>query len=91
MLRHGESVWNKDNRFTGWKDVTLSPNGIEEAKAAGQSLKEHGYQFDRVYTSVLKRSILTYNQVADVLDCHHLPVSFFFFNLLTLTVIMKGL
>ena len=76
MLRHGESVWNKENRFTGWKDVTLSPNGIEEAKAAGQVLKEQGYQFDRVYTSLLKRSILTYNQVADILDSHHLPVIF---------------
>ena len=59
MLRHGESVWNKENRFTGWKDVELSKEGIEEAKIAGKVLKEKGFEFDQVFTSLLKRSIMT--------------------------------
>lgn len=74
MLRHGESVWNKENRFTGWKDVELSEAGKLEAVKAGQVLKEKGFEFDIVYTSVLKRSIMTYNTVANELDCNHLPV-----------------
>ena len=59
LLRHGESVWNKENRFTGWVDVDLSEKGIEEAKIAGQRLKEQGYMFDIAFTSVLKRAIRT--------------------------------
>lgn len=74
LLRHGESVWNKENRFTGWKDVQLSTKGIEEARAAGKILKQNGYEFDVVYTSLLTRAIMTYNNVADELGCHHLPV-----------------
>ncbi len=74
MLRHGESVWNKENRFTGWKDVELSESGVEEAKFAGQQLKQKGFEFDVVYTSVLKRAIMTYNVLANELDCNHLPV-----------------
>ena len=63
LLRHGESVWNKENRFTGWTDVGLSELGIREAKDAGQVLKKEGYVFDVVFTSVLKRAIDTTNIV----------------------------
>jgi 2,3-bisphosphoglycerate-dependent phosphoglycerate mutase len=59
LLRHGESDWNKENRFTGWTDVDLSAKGREEAKAAGQLLKSEGYAFDQAFTSVLKRAIRT--------------------------------
>ncbi|KAM3127971.1 hypothetical protein pb186bvf_019902 [Paramecium bursaria] len=74
FLRHGESVWNKENRFTGWHDVVLADTGILEAKKAGQTLLKEGFVFDQVYTSVLTRAIQTYNIVADELKCHHLPV-----------------
>lgn len=74
FIRHGESAWNKENRFTGWTDVPLSAQGIEEAKYAGQLLKDKNFKFDICFTSVLKRAITTYNNVADVLDCHHIPV-----------------
>ena len=56
LVRHGESIWNKENKFTGWKDVDLSDKGIEEAKSAGLKLKEQGFTFDIAYTSVLKRA-----------------------------------
>jgi 2,3-bisphosphoglycerate-dependent phosphoglycerate mutase len=59
LIRHGESVWNKSNQFTGWTDVDLSEKGVEEAKNAGKLLKEEGYEFDIAYTSVLKRAIRT--------------------------------
>ncbi|MBI1327206.1 MAG: 2,3-bisphosphoglycerate-dependent phosphoglycerate mutase [Alphaproteobacteria bacterium] len=59
LLRHGQSEWNLENRFTGFKDVELSPKGIEEAKAAGRILKEKGFKFDAIFTSVLKRAINT--------------------------------
>ena len=59
LLRHGESTWNKENRFTGWTDVDLSERGLAEAKRAGQLLKEEGYAFDVAFTSVLKRAIRT--------------------------------
>jgi len=74
FLRHGESTWNKENKFTGWTDVPLSEEGIKEATLAGQRLKEKGYNFDVVFTSVLERAIVTFNIVADVLKCHHIPV-----------------
>jgi len=73
-LRHGESVWNKENKFTGWYDVGLNDTGRQEATKAGQRLKNDGYNFDVVYTSVLQRAISTYNTVAEQLQCHHLPV-----------------
>lgn len=57
LIRHGESAWNLENRFTGWKDVDLSPKGVEEAKAAGKSLKEMGLVFDVAYTSYLKEQL----------------------------------
>ncbi|MHB1336981.1 MAG: 2,3-bisphosphoglycerate-dependent phosphoglycerate mutase, partial [Candidatus Humimicrobiaceae bacterium] len=57
LLRHGESIWNKENRFTGWTDVDLSKKGIEEAKDAAYELKKAGFSFDLAFTSLLKRSI----------------------------------
>jgi 2,3-bisphosphoglycerate-dependent phosphoglycerate mutase len=74
LLRHGESTWNLANRFTGWTDVDLSPKGFEEAKESGRLLKEDGYDFDVVYTSVLKRAIRTMWIVMDELDRMWLPV-----------------
>jgi len=74
LLRHGESVWNKDNRFTGWTDVDLSDKGRDEARAAGRLLKADGYSFDFVYTSVLKRAIWTSILALDELDELWLPV-----------------
>ncbi|MFW5844455.1 MAG: 2,3-diphosphoglycerate-dependent phosphoglycerate mutase [Spirochaetota bacterium] len=59
LLRHGESVWNKENLFTGWTDVDLSEKGVEEARQAGRLMKDEGYTFDRAYTSVLTRAIRT--------------------------------
>lgn len=74
LVRHGESQWNKENRFTGWYDVDLSEKGVSEAKAAGKLLKEEGYSFDFAYTSVLKRAIHTLWNVLDELDQAWLPV-----------------
>ena len=74
LLRHGESVWNKENRFTGWTDVELSDRGREEAREAGRLLKEGGYVFDIAFTSVLKRAIDTLELVLDVLGLKALPV-----------------
>jgi 2,3-bisphosphoglycerate-dependent phosphoglycerate mutase len=75
LVRHGESVWNSENRFTGWTDVDLSPKGIVEAHDAGQVLRKHGYVFDLVFTSVLKRAIRTTLIILDELDQMWLPVS----------------
>lgn len=74
LLRHGESTWNKENRFTGWTDVDLSEKGKEEAKKAGQLLKKEDYTFDIVYTSVLKRAIRTLWTVLDEMDLMWIPV-----------------
>jgi len=74
LVRHGESEWNKENRFTGWTDVDLSEKGLEEAKRAGQTLKDMGYVFDVAYTSVLKRAIRTLWFVLDALDLMWIPV-----------------
>ena len=74
LLRHGESTWNQENRFTGWTDVDLSVKGFDEAKKAGQLLKENGFQFDVAYTSVLKRAIRTLNIALDEIDQMWLPV-----------------
>lgn len=68
LLRHGESVWNKENRFTGWTDVDLSEKGLVEARKAGETLKENGFEFDIAFTSVLKRAIRTLWITLDVLD-----------------------
>ncbi|MBN2034432.1 MAG: 2,3-diphosphoglycerate-dependent phosphoglycerate mutase [Deltaproteobacteria bacterium] len=74
LLRHGESTWNKENRFTGWTDVDLSEKGMEEAKEAGRILKEQGYGFDIAFTSVLKRAIRTLWIVMDEMDRMWIPV-----------------
>jgi 2,3-bisphosphoglycerate-dependent phosphoglycerate mutase len=74
LLRHGESIWNRENRFTGWTDVDLTDKGREEARAAGQLLKEGGYTFDIAYTSVLKRAIRTCWITLDELDLLWIPV-----------------
>ena len=74
LIRHGESAWNLENRFTGWKDVDLSPKGIEEAKAAGKILKEMNLVFDVAYTSYLKRAIKTLNIVLEEMDELYIPV-----------------
>ena len=73
LIRHGESIWNKENRFTGWTDVDLSEDGFLQAKKAGEILKRNGYNFDAAYTSVLKRSIKTLHIILEELD--HLWIS----------------
>src|SRR5580765_4865875 len=73
LIRHGESQWNKENRFTGWKDVDLSEKGIAEAHAAGKMLKEEGFTFDEAYTSVLKRAIRTLWIILDEMDLMWIP------------------
>lgn len=74
LLRHGESVWNRENRFTGWTDVDLSPKGVEEARAAGRLLAAEGYDFDVAFTSVLKRAIRTLHLALEEMDRLWLPV-----------------
>ncbi|MBP2134472.1 2,3-bisphosphoglycerate-dependent phosphoglycerate mutase [Methanomicrobium sp. W14] len=74
LLRHGESEWNKENRFTGWTDVDLSEKGLEEAHLAGKLLKDDGYAFDLAYTSVLKRAIRTLWTTLDEMDLMWIPV-----------------
>ena len=74
LLRHGESTWNKENRFTGWTDVDLSEKGLQEAKKAGQVLKKESYTFDLAYTSVLKRAIRTLWIALDEMDLMWIPV-----------------
>jgi len=74
LLRHGESIWNRENLFTGWTDVDLSERGIEEARDAGHVLKQQGYVFDVAFTSVLKRAIRTLWIVLDEMDLMWIPV-----------------
>ena len=74
LLRHGESTWNRENRFTGWTDVDLSDRGREEAKEAGRLLREGSYAFDLAYTSLLKRAIRTLWIALDELDLMWIPV-----------------
>jgi 2,3-bisphosphoglycerate-dependent phosphoglycerate mutase len=74
LVRHGESIWNKENRFTGWTDVDLSEKGKEEAMAGGKTLKAEGYTFDCAFTSVLKRAIRTLWLVLDEMDLMWIPV-----------------
>ena len=75
LLRHGESTWNRENRFTGWTDVDLSERGREEARESGRLLGEAGFRFDVAYTSVLKRAIRTLGIALDVLDQLWIPVT----------------
>jgi 2,3-bisphosphoglycerate-dependent phosphoglycerate mutase len=74
LLRHGESTWNKENRFTGWTDVGLSEKGVEEAKSAGALLSKEGYQFDVAFTSVLKRAIKTLWLALEEMDLMWIPI-----------------
>lgn len=74
LMRHGESQWNLENRFTGWTDVDLTDLGREQARNAGQLLKEQGYEFDIAFTSVLKRAIRTLWIALDAMDAMYLPV-----------------
>ena len=74
LLRHGESAWNQENRFTGWKDVDLTEQGIEEARSAGRLLQREGFDFDFAFTSVLKRAIRTLNFVLEEMDRLWIPV-----------------
>jgi 2,3-bisphosphoglycerate-dependent phosphoglycerate mutase len=74
LLRHGESTWNRENRFTGWTDVDLSPRGVDEARAAGRLLKEGGFSFDTAFTSLLKRAIRTLWIALDELELMWIPV-----------------
>lgn len=74
LVRHGQSTWNLENRFTGWTDVDLTEQGMAEAKAGGQLLKEGGYEFDIAYTSVLKRAIKTLNIIQEEMGLEWIPV-----------------
>lgn len=74
LVRHGESEWNKENRFTGWTDVPLSAKGLSEASAAGKLLKNEGYVFDKAFTSVLKRAIKTLWSILEEMDIMWIPV-----------------
>ena len=74
LMRHGESVWNKENLFTGWTDVDLSDKGLTEAHEAGKRLREAGFEFDLCYTSVLKRAIRTLWTALDEMDRMYLPI-----------------
>ena len=74
LIRHGESTWNLENRFTGWTDVPLTDTGVAQAQQAGRLLKEAGFEFDVAYTSVLKRAIHTLNHCLDTMDRDWLPV-----------------
>lgn len=74
LIRHGESTWNLENRFTGWTDVELTPLGVEQAKQSGRLLKEAGYEFDIAYTSVLKRAVWTLWHCLDQMDRTWLPI-----------------
>jgi len=74
LIRHGESTWNLENRFTGWTDVDLTPTGVEQAKQAGRLIKEAGLDFDVAYTSVLKRAVWTLWHCLDQMDRTWLPV-----------------
>jgi len=74
LIRHGESAWNLENRFTGWADVDLTAKGAEQALAAGENLRKAGYEFDVAYTSVLRRAIRTLWHVQDTMDLMWIPV-----------------
>ena len=75
LLRHGESVWNRENRFTGWTDVDLSEKGVAEAVKAGETLRKEGFHFGRAYTSYLKRAVKTLDVVIDRMDRDWIPVT----------------
>lgn len=74
LIRHGESTWNLENRFTGWTDVPLTPTGVAQARQAGELLRAGGFEFDLAYTSVLQRAIWTLWHCLDAMDCTWLPI-----------------
>lgn len=74
LLRHGESTWNSENRFTGWTDVDLTSKGVKEAEKAGETLKENGFVFDKAFTSYLKRAVKTLDVVLDKMNQDWIPV-----------------
>lgn len=74
LLRHGESAWNRENRFTGWTDVDLTEKGVQEAYRAGELMKKEGFAFDKAYTSYLKRAVKTLNGALDAMDQDWIPV-----------------
>lgn len=74
LVRHGQSQWNLENRFTGWTDVDLTPQGVEEAIKAGRQLKKDGFEFTLAYTSYLKRAVKTLNNILDQMDLDWIPV-----------------
>lgn len=74
LIRHGESIWNQENRFTGWTDVDLTAKGIEEATKAGKLLKAEGFKFEQAFTSYLKRAVKTLNNILDQMDLDWIPV-----------------
>lgn len=74
LLRHGESAWNRENRFTGWIDVDLTEKGVGEAYRAGELMKKENFAFDKAYTSYLKRAVKTLNGVLDAMDQDWIPV-----------------
>src|SRR5690554_5971651 len=74
LMRHGESQWNLENRFTGWTDVDLTPTGREQARLAGELLRARGYEFDLAFSSVLKRAIRTLWIALDAMDAIHTPI-----------------
>lgn len=76
LLRHGESIWNKENRFAGWTDVDLTPEGVKQAREAGKLLKKKGFEFDLGFTSILKRGVRTLKIVLKEMDLSKIPVSY---------------
>ena len=74
LVRHGQSAWNKSNQFTGWTDVDLTEQGVEEAHEAGRQLRKAGFRFGKAYTSYLKRAIKTLNIILDEMDLDWIPV-----------------
>jgi len=76
LVRHGQSEWNLENRFTGWTDVDLSENGVKEAEDAGKVLKEKGYHFDLAFTSVLKRATRTLDIILDAMNEKNIPIEY---------------
>jgi 2,3-bisphosphoglycerate-dependent phosphoglycerate mutase len=76
ILRHGQSLWNLENRFTGWIDIDLSPKGIEEAKFAGEKIKENKFKFDKAYTSALIRAQKTLDIILEIIDQKNIPIEY---------------
>lgn len=74
LIRHGQSLWNNSNRFTGWTNIPLTEKGKLEAEVAGELLNEQEYRFTKVHTSVLQRTVQTWNSISEKMDLMHIPV-----------------